>query len=41
MGPDSSDAKAMREVQRKSYFNGAACLAGALLVHCAVTCTSA
>jgi signal transduction histidine kinase len=37
MGLDSSDAKAMREVQRKSYFNGAACLAGALLVHSVVT----
>ncbi|EPX61005.1 signal transduction histidine kinase [Cystobacter fuscus DSM 2262] len=37
MGPDLSDTKAMREVQRKSYFNGAACLVGALLVHCAVT----
>jgi two-component system, NtrC family, sensor kinase len=34
---DPSDASAMREVQRKSYFNGAACLLAGALLHCAVT----
>ncbi|MET0403353.1 MAG: histidine kinase dimerization/phospho-acceptor domain-containing protein, partial [Cystobacter sp.] len=37
MVTDPSDANAMREVQRKSYFNGAACLMAGMTIHCAVT----